>query len=127
MERGVSFFLDGQLPKLLGETSQRSRRDLVEAARKTMRFATPQAIAAVQRGMAERPGSVPTLASISVPTQLVGGEEDVLAPRAEIERMHADIRGSAMAIVPKSGHFVCLEQSEDTFRILRTFCDRHAE
>jgi pimeloyl-ACP methyl ester carboxylesterase len=126
MERGVSFFLDGQLPKLLGETTQRSRRDVVEAARKTMRLATPQAIAAVQRGMAERPDSVPTLAGISVPTQLVGGEEDALAPRTEIERMHTAIRGSAMAIVPKSGHFICLEQPEDTFRILRAFCDRHA-
>jgi pimeloyl-ACP methyl ester carboxylesterase len=41
--------------------------------------------------------------------------------------MLTGIRGSAMAIVPKSGHFVCLEQPEDTFRILRTFCDRHAQ
>jgi pimeloyl-ACP methyl ester carboxylesterase len=127
MERGVSFFIDAQLPKLLGETTQRSRRDVVDAARKTMRFATPQAIAMVQRGMAERPDSVPTLSSITVPVQLIGGEEDTLAPRAEVERMLTGIRGSAMAIVPKSGHFVCLEQPEDTFRILRTFCDRHAQ
>ena len=127
MERGVSFFLDAQLSKLLGETTQRSRRDIADAARKTMRFATPQGIAAVQRGMAERPDSVPTLPSVSVPTQLVGGEEDTLAPRAEIERMQAGIRGSSMAIVPKAGHYVCFEQPDDTFRILRTFCDRHAQ
>jgi pimeloyl-ACP methyl ester carboxylesterase len=127
LERGVSFFLDAQIPKLLGETTQRSRKDVVEAARKTMRFATPQGIAAVQRGMAERPDSAPTLPSISVPTQLVGGEEDLLAPRAEFERMHAGIRGSSMAIVPKAGHYLCIEQPEDTFRILRTFCDRIAQ
>jgi pimeloyl-ACP methyl ester carboxylesterase len=127
MERGVSFFLDAQIPKLLGETTQRSRRDVVEAARKTMRFATPQAIAMVQRGTAERRDSIPTLPSISVPTQFVGGEEDTLAPRAEIERMHGGVRGSTIAIVPKSGHFVCLEQPDDAFRILRTFCDRHAQ
>lgn len=127
LERGVSFFVDAQLPKLLGETTLRSRRDIVDAARKTMRFATPQAIAMVQRGMAERPDSVPTLPSISVPTQLVGGEEDTLAPRAEIGRMHAAIRGSSIAIVPKAGHYVCFEQPEETFRLLRTFCDRHAQ
>ena len=127
IERGVSFFLDAQVPKLLGETTQRSRRDVVEAARKTMRFATPQAIAMVQRGMAERPDSVPMLPSISIPTQLVGGEEDTLAPRAEIERMHRGIRGSSMTIVPKAGHYVCIEQPEDTFRILRNFCERHAQ
>jgi 3-oxoadipate enol-lactonase len=127
LERGVSFFLDAQLPKLLGETTQRGRRDIVEAARRTMRFATPQAIAMVQRGMAERLDSIPTLPSISVATQLVGGEEDTLAPRPEIERMHAGIRGSSMAIVPKAGHYVCFEQPEETFRILRTFCDRHAQ
>jgi 3-oxoadipate enol-lactonase len=127
LQRGVSFFIDAQLPKLLGETTQRSRRDTVDAARKTMRFATPQAITMVQRGMAERPDSVPMLASISVPTQLVGGEEDTLAPRNEIERMHAGIRGSAMVIVPKAGHYVCFEKPEGTLRILRTFVDRHAQ
>jgi pimeloyl-ACP methyl ester carboxylesterase len=127
LERGVSFFLDAQLPKLLGQTTQRSRRDIVDAARKTMRFATPQAIAMVQRGMAERPDSVPTLRSVSVPTQLIGGEEDTLAPRAEFERMRAEIRGSSMAIVPKAGHYVCFEQPEETFRILRTFCDRYRQ
>ena len=127
LERGVSFFLDAQLPKLLGETTQRSRRDIVDAARNTMRFATPQAIAMVQRGMAERPDSTPTLPGISVPTQLIGGEEDTLAPRAEIERMHAGICGSSMAIVPKAGHYVCFERPDETFRLLRNFCDRHAQ
>jgi pimeloyl-ACP methyl ester carboxylesterase len=62
-----------------------------------------------------------------VPTQLVGGEEDTLAPRGEIERMYAGIRGSSMAIVPKAGHYVCFEQPEETFRLLRTFCDRYAQ
>jgi pimeloyl-ACP methyl ester carboxylesterase len=127
MQRGVSSFLDAQVPKLLGETTQRSRRDVVDAARHTMRFAAPAGIAMAQRGMAERPDSVPTLGGIAVPVQLVGGEEDTLAPRAEIERIQAGIRGSALAMVPKAGHYVCREQPEETFHILRTFCERHAQ
>ena len=43
-----------------------------------MRKMSPEDVAQVQRGMAERPDSVDTLKTINVPTLLVTGEEDIL-------------------------------------------------
>lgn len=127
LERGTVQFIDGMMPKWLGETTRRARPDLVEKARHTMRFCTPQSIALAQRGMAERPDSTSTLATINVPTLLVGGEEDTLIPAADIQRMHAAIKGSAMATVPRAGHYIPLEAPDDCFRLLRRFCDQHAK
>lgn len=127
LDRGAAQFIDSMIPKLLGETTQRNRQDIVTETRKTMRFNTPQSIAMVQRGMAERPDSVPTLSSISVPSLFVGGDEDQFSPLPEIQRMHSAVRGSEMAMVPRAGHYAALEAHDDCFRLLRRFCDQHAK
>lgn len=127
LQRGSAQFIESILPRLLGETTQRNRRDVVNTARQTMRFMTPQGIAMVQRGMAERPDSAATLPAIKVPVQLIGGEEDTLAPPAEMHRMRDAITSSELDIVPRSGHYAPLEAPEHCFRILRRFCDAHAK
>lgn len=124
LERGAQQFIDAMIPKLLGETTLRSRKDLEAAARHTMRFATPAGIAMVQRGMAERPDSHPTLATIAVPTLVIAGEEDVSIPAEEMRRLRDGIRGSEWASVPRAGHFAILEHPDDCFRLLRNFCDK---
>jgi 3-oxoadipate enol-lactonase len=79
-QRGPISFIDSMIPKLLGESTRRTRPDLVESARKMMLQMSVAGIAAVQRGMAARPDSTATLASIKVPTLIVVGAEDVLTP-----------------------------------------------
>ena len=56
---------------------------------------SPADIAAVQRGMAERPDSIPTLATINVPTLVIAGEDDSV-PLGEFELMHQRIPGSQL-------------------------------
>jgi 3-oxoadipate enol-lactonase len=127
LERGAAQFIDSMIPKLLGETTQRNRQDIVTEARRTMRLNSPQSIAMVQRGMAERPDSAPTLPTISVPCLFVGGEEDQFLSPPEIQRMHSAVRGSQTAMVPRTGHYTALEAQDDCFRLLRNFCDQHAK
>jgi 3-oxoadipate enol-lactonase len=123
LERGPEQFLADTLPKLLGETTQRNRKDLVEAARHSMRFMTAEKIAAVQRGMAARPDSTPTLSTIDVPTLVIAGEEDTSAPPAESTRIQQGITGSKLHIIPRAGHYTCLEQPDEVTRLLRQFLD----
>lgn len=123
LERGTEPFLDAQLPKLFGQSTLGARPDLVADARHMMQTISPQDIAQVQQGMAERPDSVPTLKTIDVPTMMVIGEEDVLSTVADGELMRANIRGSQLRIVPRAGHYSAWERPEEVGPLLRQFLD----
>lgn len=122
-KHGVEQFIEAQVPKLLGETTRTARPDKVDSAMQMMRQVTVQGIAAVQRGMAERSDSTPTLGTINVPTLLVYGEEDVLTSPAEARVMQHRIAGSSLQIVPRAGHYAMFEQPEDAAKILRSWLD----
>jgi pimeloyl-ACP methyl ester carboxylesterase len=124
LKRGSEPFIDAQLPKLLGESTQRNRPDRVQEAKRMMMQASAAGIAAVQRGMAERPDSTPTLSAINVPTLVIVGEEDVLTPMAEMEKIHRGVRNSVMRRIPKAGHYSPFEQAEEVHRVLREFLGR---
>lgn len=123
LERGTETFIDGLLLKLIGETTRRTRPDLVEAARKMMLRMSPEDISQVQRGMAERPDSVAMLKTINVPTLIVTGDEDTVTPVAEAELMRQNISGSEMKIIAKAGHYAAFEQPEESGKMLRQFLD----
>jgi 3-oxoadipate enol-lactonase len=124
LRRGSEPFIDAQLPKLLGESTHRNRPDLVQDAKRMMLRASAAGIAAVQRGMAERPDSTPTLSTINVPTLIICGEEDTLTPVAEMEKIHHAIQGSVMRRVPKAGHYVPFEQPDACHRAIREMLQR---
>jgi 3-oxoadipate enol-lactonase len=123
LKEGKDRFLDEMITKLLGATTRSRRPDLVAKARKLLGEMTPQGIAAVQRGMAERPDSIPTLKTINVPTLIVVGEEDTLTPPADSELMHKHIAGSKLEVVPQAGHYAAFERHENVVGILRRFMD----
>ncbi|HKS76000.1 MAG TPA: alpha/beta fold hydrolase [Terriglobales bacterium] len=125
LETGVEPFVDSMIPKLLGETTRRTRPDLVDAARKQMLKMSPQDISLVQRGMAERADSVPTLKTINVPTLVAVGDEDIVTTTADAELMRQNIPSAQMKTIPRAGHFAVWEQPEDAGRILRQFLDSH--
>lgn len=121
LKRGTEPFVDAQLPRLMGESTSRNRPDVVQQAKQMMMRASAAGIAAVQRGMAEREDSVPTLGTIDVPTLVVFGEEDTLTPAAEMERIHAGVRGSVMRRIPQAGHYSPWERPQDVHRVMREF------
>lgn len=123
IERGTEWFVDLMTPKLLGATTQRLRPDLVNGARRMMLKMSPQDIAQVQQGMAARPDSIPTLKTIDVPTLIVMGEEDTLAPPSDGELMRQHIGGSRLAVIPNAGHYAIWEQAEAVGKLLRQFVD----
>jgi pimeloyl-ACP methyl ester carboxylesterase len=123
IEQGASPFIETMIPKLLGRTTVGTRPDLVDGARRMMSKMSPQSISLIQRGMAERPDSAADLKSISVPTLIVIGDEDILSTPADGELMHQHIPGSKLKIISKAGHYAPWEQPEAVGTVLRQFLD----
>jgi pimeloyl-ACP methyl ester carboxylesterase len=123
LERGTEPFFEDMLQKVLGETTRRSRPDLVEGALRMMRKMSAEDVAGVQRGMAEREDSVSVLKTLKVPTLIITGDEDKITGVPEAEVMKQNIPGSQMRVVPKAGHYSPWEQPEEVGRLLRQFLD----
>jgi pimeloyl-ACP methyl ester carboxylesterase len=123
LERGTELFFGSMIPKLMGKSTRDTRPDLVEGALRMMRTMSPEDVAMVQRGMAERQDSVDTLKTINVPTMLVTGDEDILTGVGEAELMRQNISGSQIKVVAKAGHYSPWEQPEEVGKLLRKFLD----
>jgi 3-oxoadipate enol-lactonase len=123
LERGTEPFFESMIPRLLGKTTRETRPDLVAGALRMMRKMSPEDVAQVQRGMAERQDSAETLKTIDVRTLLVTGDEDILTGLNEAELMRRHISGSQLRVIPKAGHYSPWEQPEEACRVLRQFLD----
>lgn len=106
LEHGLHWVADQMVPKLLKPSPDPA---VVKAVRHLIGDGTPAGVAAAQRGMARRPDSTPTLATIKVPTLVVVGEEDGLTPPAEADKLVAGVKGARLARIPGAGHLPCLE------------------
>jgi pimeloyl-ACP methyl ester carboxylesterase len=106
VERGLAWVVDEMAPKLL-----RAEPDpaVVRELRHLVGGCTPAGVAACQRGMARRPDSTATLATIACPTLVIVGEEDQATPPAEAERMAAGVKGARLVRLPGAGHLSNLE------------------
>jgi pimeloyl-ACP methyl ester carboxylesterase len=123
IERGTEPFFESMVPKLMGKTTVNTRPDLVEGALRMMRKMSPEDVAMVQCGMAERQDSVETLKTIDVPVLIVTGDEDVFTGVAEAELMRRNLQRSQMNVVAKAGHYSPWEQPEEVGKLVRLFLD----
>ena len=124
LERGTEPFFQSMIPRLLGKTTRENRPDLVDEALRMMNKMSPQDVAQVQRGMAERPDSVETLKTINVPTLIVTGDEDPMTGINEASLMHDQIKQSELRVIARAGHYSPWEQSQEFGRLLRQFLDK---
>jgi pimeloyl-ACP methyl ester carboxylesterase len=122
LREGTAGFTEDLLQKLFSKATLANRPDIVDAARAMAKKMSPADIAEVQRGMAERTDSIPTLATINVPALVIAGEDDSV-PLSELELMHQRIAGSQFRVIPKAGHYAAMEQPAEFGRLLRTFLD----
>lgn len=123
LKRGTEPFFEGMLERAPAETTRRSRPDLIDSALHMMRKMSPEDVAAVQRGMAERPDSIPTLRTINVPTLVITGDEDILTGVPEAEVMRQNLPAVEMKVISKAGHYSPFEQPQEVGRVLRQFLD----
>ena len=111
-EQGAAAIADRMLPKLLGETTHRERPAVVERVRAIIESTAPETIAHLLDALARRADSTDRLAGISVPTLIIAGEEDSLAPARETGEWAKRIPGSRFVALPAAGHLPNLETPE---------------
>jgi pimeloyl-ACP methyl ester carboxylesterase len=106
---GTGSFFDSQAQSLTGKTARERRPEIVAELRARMTL-TPQAVVAVQAGLATRPDSVPTVATIDVPVLAIAGGEDSGAAPEKMEAFQDAPGGCEYHLIPDAGHFAAYEQ-----------------
>lgn len=114
-EREVLF--DGMVQASTGATARARRPAIVPELRARMNL-TADAIVAVQAGLAARPDSVPTVATITVPVFGIAGGEDFAVSPADMEVFRTAPGGCELHVLPDAGHFAAFEQPDTVASML---------
>jgi 3-oxoadipate enol-lactonase len=120
---GAAAVADEMIPKLLGETTRRTRSEVVDRVRSLILASSSEAIGAAIRAMMTRPDSTPLLRTIHVPTLIVVGEEDTITPPPLSIEMQRAIPGSLLVTIAGAGHLSSLEQPAAFNEALAAFLD----
>ncbi len=102
---------DGMALTLVGTTTRARRPAIVAEVRARMTL-TPEAVVAVQAGLAVRADSVPTVATITVPVLAIAAGEDLPVSPWEMEAFRAAPGGCELHLLPDAGHFAAYEQPQ---------------
>ncbi|MEK6233875.1 MAG: alpha/beta hydrolase [Planctomycetales bacterium] len=119
--QGTDFLSEAMTEKLFSPTTRRDKPEVVQAIQQAMRTAPPQGVSAALLAMAERPDSTELLATISVPTLVLVGEEDAISPVEEMRTIAAAVPHSQFVVIPEAGHMAPCEQPEAVNEALRDF------
>jgi 3-oxoadipate enol-lactonase len=117
---GVEGFFDTMANTLPGETTRERNPKMVSAVRSQMTL-SPEGVVAVQAGLAVRPDSVPTVATIRVPVLSIAGGEDGSVSPAEMEAFAAAPGGCTSHVLRDAGHLAAFEQPARVGELLRNW------
>ena len=119
--QGASAVADLMIPKLLSPATIQTRPEIVRQVRTMIEGNEISGIAGDLMAMAERPDSVPMLAQIACPVQIIVGESDQATPPADARLMAERIPGARLALVPDAGHLANLEQPDIFTNLVAAF------
>jgi pimeloyl-ACP methyl ester carboxylesterase len=120
---GVAGFFDTMANTLLGASARAGRPEIVGEVRARMTLA-PEAVIAVQAGLATRPDSVATVKAISVPVLSIAGGEDGSVSAADMEAFSRAPGGCTSHVIADTGHLAAYEQPEEVAGIFRDWLQR---
>jgi pimeloyl-ACP methyl ester carboxylesterase len=123
---GSASIFDGMAQTLIGATARHRRPEIVDELRARMTL-TPEALAAVQAGLATRPDSLPTVATLAVPVLAIAGGEDAGVTAAEMEAFQAAPGGCEFHLLPDAGHFAAYEQPEKVAALMAEWLRQHED
>jgi 3-oxoadipate enol-lactonase len=114
---GTGPLFDGMAQSLIGATARGRHPAIVGELRARMTL-TPEATVAVQAGLAVRPDSLPTVATIDAPVLAIAGGEDPAMTPAEMEAFKNAPGGCEFHLLPDAGHFAAYEQPRKVAELL---------
>ena len=120
-EKGTWAITEKLLPALVGEQTRNENPKLMEQLLEWGSSHSVATIVEALEALRDRPDATPWLSQISVPTLLIFGAEDSLAPSEIVATLKDGIPGARLETIPLAGHFSNLEQPEIFNRILLEF------
>jgi pimeloyl-ACP methyl ester carboxylesterase len=120
---GMGPLVPALVTQQLGASTRETRPALVEQVEVMLRRAPAAGVAGAAEALMTRIDSTPTLATITVPTLVIVGDEDAVTPLSDAVAMSAAIPGSRLVTVPGAGHLAPLEQPEVVNAAIAEFLD----
>lgn len=120
---GLSAICDGMAHGLIGKTVQRKRPSIVDELRARMTV-TPEAMVAIQAGLAARPDSLVDVPTINVPVLAIAGGEDPGITPAEMEAFKAAPGGCSFHTLAEAGHLAAYEEPEAVAALFRPWLEQ---
>ncbi len=118
---GPDAVIERLLPRLLASATQATQPDVVEQVRAMARRWSVPGLVGALRTLRDRPDSTETLRGVRVPTLVLVGSDDAIAPPDTARAMAQLIPGAQCHVVPAAGHIAPLEQPLATRRLLADF------
>lgn len=109
--------LDGNAANLLGATARARNPHIVAEVRSRMTL-TAEALIAVQAGLATRPDSIPTVATIAAPVLAIAGGEDGAVTPSDMGAFRTSPGGCEYHVFADAGHLAAYEQPERVAAIM---------
>jgi pimeloyl-ACP methyl ester carboxylesterase len=122
-QSGVSALFDGMASLLVGESTRMLRPETVAECRARMTLTT-EAFTAVQAGLATRPDSISTVATIRCPVLAIAGGEDTAVAPADMEAFRSAPGGCQFHLIKDAGHFAAYERPEEVAEYLGEWLKR---
>jgi pimeloyl-ACP methyl ester carboxylesterase len=113
-------------PKLFAPATFEKKPHLVAAVRHVVENTSSSAIAAAQRGMAQRPDMTSFLPTIRVPTLAICGAGDAISPPSEMQSIAAALPNATYVEIPDAGHMTTMENPEAVNLALLTLLEKSA-
>lgn len=121
---GTRVIADAQLTGMVGSTTRERRPEVIAALRAMMGRQSAAGVVGALQALRDRPDSRETLRSISVPSLVIVGEDDVLTPIKEARAIAEALPSAArvrLEIIAGAGHVPCLERPAATTHALSDF------
>lgn len=117
---------DGMTHALIGATARARRPEIVAELRARMTLHS-EALVAVQAGLATRPDSVPTIATMHAPVLAIAGGEDPGVTPEEMEAFRAAPGGCEFHLLADAGHFAAYEQPQKVAALMMEWLRQFGE
>ena len=121
---GATKVLDGMAENLIGATARKERPKIVAELRAHMTL-TSEALVSVQAGLAVRPDSVPTVATMNAPVLAVAGSEDASVSPQEMEAFRTAPGGCEWRLLKGAGHAAAYEQPRAVADLIQNWLRCH--
>jgi len=119
--QGQDAVIERLLPGLLAPVTQATQPEVAEQVREMARRWSVPGLVGALRTLRDRPDSTETLRGVRVPTLVLVGSDDEIAPPETARAMAQLIPGAQCHVVPAAGHLAPLEQPLATSRLLADF------